>query len=157
MELFKEFAKDEICYLVIKEYLEKNLNSKLIEQLRKNKDKPLKELSGVNENIGKFKLIPFNPFSLEDYKLFKSVIQNKEIMKSTSIFKSNIPSEKQAMENFLLKSLSHILFSVGTYKIYKENNLKFGGIVGINVARVGNVSSLKVVNSLKYLGSNTSS
>jgi RimJ/RimL family protein N-acetyltransferase len=131
MELFKEFSKNEIYYSAIENYLKNNLDKKLIEKL-KNPKKPI-ILTGKNEILGQYKLVPFSPFSLEDYNLFKSIVQDKEIMKTTSLFKSNIPTEKQAINNFLLKSISHIFFNIGVYKIYQQSTNKLCGLSGVNV------------------------
>lgn len=134
MELFKEFKTNKICHSAIENYLKNNIDKKLIEKLKNPKEPII--LNGENEILGQYRLVPFNPFSLEDYELFKSIIQDKEIMKTTSLFKSNIPTEKQTINNFLLKSISHILFNIGVYKIYEQSTNELCGLSGVNVVDI---------------------
>jgi RimJ/RimL family protein N-acetyltransferase len=134
MELFEEFKEDKICYPFIKEYLEQNLDNESINQLHRNKNQSLKKFEGFNQDMSKFILVPFNPFSLEDFKLFKSLVQSEKIMRTTTIFKGNIATDKQAIENFLVKSISQPLFDVGMYNIYIHD--AFAGCIGSNVVKV---------------------
>lgn len=135
MEFFKEF-KDKIHSDAIKKYLEENLSGNLIQILKENYNKELKILEGLDEKIGNFTITPLNPFSFQDFELFKSIMSGKEIMKTTSLFQSHTPTEEKTIENFLLKSLSHILWGIGFYKLHHKETKEFMGISGINVMKL---------------------
>lgn len=92
----------------------------------------MKIIKGNNKKYGKFNIVPMCHESTNDYATYKSIVTNPHIMKTSSLFKNTIPTEQQALKDFLLKTESHRIFDLGFCKILNADK-KVMGIAGFIV------------------------
>jgi RimJ/RimL family protein N-acetyltransferase len=89
-------------------------------------------LKGYNNYFGEFRIVSMNVNSEEDYTIYKNIVINPTLMKSSSLFNGKVASEKEAKEDFKLKTKSNDLYGIGFGKILdKDNNVL--GITGLIV------------------------
>jgi RimJ/RimL family protein N-acetyltransferase len=107
-------------------------------------------LEGYNENIGKFKLVPLDKNSEEDFKICKEIFTDESIMKHSTIFNQKIGTEEQIEKIFNIYTKSWETDNIGEYKILDEKN-NILGIAGFIISDRNNKGEPNVLNLGCYL------
>ena len=108
-------------------------------------------LEVYNKNYGILKLAPLNYKSKEDYKLFKEMVCDIDIMKQASLFNGNIGREEKEIRKYFFKMTeSNSVYGIGLYKILdkKEN---FIGLTGLGVVETTKEKEIKTLELIYYL------
>jgi len=94
-------------------------------------------ITGYNNYFGDFRIVSMNIKSKKDYKIYKNIVMNPKLMKSSSLFNGLTPTEEQARQDFELKTKSNDLYNIGFAKILdKDNNVL--GIAGLIIIDIQN-------------------
>jgi len=105
-----------------------------------------------NKNIGKIKLIPLDYKSKKDYKLFKEIVCDINIMKTSSLFDSGISkNENEIRQYFEIMSKSNFTHNIGFYKLIDKNKNFIGisGLILINKDKNNEIETLEIGYFLK--------
>lgn len=79
-----------------------------------------------NASVGYIKILPLNKNSENDFKFFKKVFSNRDVMSTVSLYDGGTPNNVNLIRDFKSRSITHDKYNLGSYKLTNDSNKVMG-------------------------------